>query len=906
MRAALVCLTTLLVIAPAAFAQSGTAEIWGDVVAVNGNPIAEANVTARNIDTAVERTTHTGSGGRFGISSLPPGRYQVTALHAGFADRRQEDVVLLPGQRMQLEMELREALLPNTVALNLYPPIMETARTHVSSPIADTELHELAVVDQQYQRLAGLAPNVADDVNTGGISVTGLPSTQNRLVIDGVDQTSSITGERIGRQGMQALSFEISQASIDGMRVYISGAPAEVGRAAAGHVEIVTKSGSNALHGSAYEFFGDRTLNAKPTLQAAAGLDKPAHRNNQFGGLLGGAIRKERSFFLVSYERLLRRAGSPAALNFSVFDPVYRSATESFPDVLVNPARAQQQNLFLVRTDHTYGGHHVMLRYSDQRFDGQPIGAALLQPAIVSEATSRLSNRSAAASVTTAAGLAFANEMRTQYARHQDHEDALPWPQLWRRLAWQGASFVGQTGATLYGPHAFDTHRLQFGDAASWVSGAHALKIGADVLRDRDAIGFDRQSTSMIRTGPVLPLGLPFGAFTDDVDPRPVGIIPSTQYAAFVQDAWRATSALTLDLGIRYDRQDFGRVMPNNRGAWAPRAGFAYSPGGRGTTVRGSYGVFHGSTPALVPAMAQAFPQRGRLFRAVLIDPSFRQPRVQQASIGAEVEQYRAGSGGVQYVFARGERLPRAVDMNIRRQLVINPYRVVSFQSNADSIYHGISLNVRARVLNQLLYRAVYTIARSDETPQQPLGMVFGGDGDRRSLAQSELLNQRAPGNNDVRHRAEVAATWNTRPAMLNREGLAKLLLDDWTLTVVYTWHTGYPYTAFVAGDLNRDENWLNDVAPGTSWNQYRLPSQGSFDPRATRRFDIGGTRHLEVIWEAFNITNRPNYTAVDNTMYGLTCWAQCQPALVANPLFGRNTAQANGRMMQLAARLTF
>src|SRR5687768_12859711 len=98
MRVLLLGLAVLLSVPSAAFAQSGTGEIWGDVVAVDGNAIAGANVIARNIDTAAERTTRTDSGGRFGFALLPPGRYEVTALHDRFAVRRQGDVVLLPGQ----------------------------------------------------------------------------------------------------------------------------------------------------------------------------------------------------------------------------------------------------------------------------------------------------------------------------------------------------------------------------------------------------------------------------------------------------------------------------------------------------------------------------------------------------------------------------------------------------------------------------------------------------------------------------------------------------------------------------------------------------------------------------------------------------------------------------------------
>jgi hypothetical protein len=889
-----------------AYAQGATGEIWGQVNAVTGEVIERATITVTNIDTGADRETRTDSHGRFGVAELPAGRYRATAVHEGFAGRRQDDIVLLPGQRMQLVLPLRRAPLSETISLNPYPPIAETARTHVSAPVGETELHELPVPDRQYLRLTGLAPHVADDATTGGVSVMNLPSTQNRLVIDGMDHTSGITGEPVGGEGMLRVPYEVSYASIAAMRVHVSGAPADTGGAAGGIFDVVTRSGANAFHGSAYEFFGDRALNTRTTLQDKAGLPRPAYRNNQFGGVLGGALTKERNFFLVSYDRLARTAGSPAVLDVNVLGSVDSRVTGMLNDARATAPRDHQQDAFLARTDHTYGGQHVMLRYGDQAFEGSPVDGALLQPALTSAGTSTMRNRSAAAALSMVFGPAFTNELRTQVARNRDVETRNPTGAGY--LVWQGATFIGQSGASSYGPHAFGTRRFQIGDAISWVSGPHAVKIGGDVLRDRDAVAFGQRSTWMYMVGPGLPLNAAetstgtFGALS-------LRATNTTQYAAFAQDAWRATSALTLDLGLRYDRQDLQRV--NDRGGWAPRVGFAYSPGGRGKTLRGSYGVFYGSTPALIPAMAAAFGLTRPLGPdAVVVDPSFRQPHVQQAAIGAEFEKYRAGSVGLQYVFAHGERLPRAVDTNTGHQILLNPYRVVSFQSDAESIYNGISVSLRTRVLNQLFFRGAYTVGRSDETPQQPLGMVFEGSNDRRSLAQGDLLNRRAPGNNDAHQRLDAGAAWDTRLAAMNRQGLAKTLLDDWMFAVVYTWQTSYPYTAFVAGDQNGDQNWLNDVAPGTKWNQYRLPYRGSFDPRATRRFDIGRTRQLELIWEAFNVTNRPNYTAADNTMYAVSCLDQprfpCTPELVSNPRFGRKTAQANGRMMQLAARFTF
>src|ERR1044071_7599885 len=182
--------------------------------------------------------------------------------------------------------------------------------------------------------------------------------------------------------------------------------------------------------------------------------------------------------------------------------------------------------------------------------------------------------------------------------------------------------------------------------------------------------------------------------------------------------------------------------MPRDGNNWAPRIGMAFAPGERKNVFRAAYGLFYGSTPALIPALDSLAP--------VTVDPSFKTARVHQASAGWEIEKSRAGSLGIDYLFARGERLPRAVDVNIGSAYAALPERVVSFQSTGQSIYNGATLHARARVLQQLFYTIAYTFARSDDTPQEPMAMVFGGMNGRRSLAiQGQTPETRAPGNND-------------------------------------------------------------------------------------------------------------------------------------------------------------
>jgi hypothetical protein len=901
--ATLLFLLALFSSAPA-FAQANTGEIWGRVADANGDIVADVSVSVTNVDTRAERRTSSDRDGRFGFAALAPGRYQVTASHEGFAAQRQDDIALLPGQRMQIELHLHRAVMPETIAVNPYPPILESGRTHASGLVSEVEIEALPIEGQRYLRLAELTPAVTRDFETGGLRMMDLPSVQNRLLIDGFDDTSSITGDPIGAEGPQRLPYQLSQWSVQAFRVQTNAAPAENGRGGAAVISVATKSGANAFRGSGYEFFGDRALNAVKTLDQRAGLPKPPYRSNQFGAIVGGPMIRNHDFFLLSYEGLRRTDTSAASPDVRPFAPAGGALLNRVQSLLARTSADQKQDLAFARTDHDYLGQHLTLRYLDQRFAGRAIDDTRVQPAIASDGRANLRTRSGAGSLASAFGGAVVNEARVQYADSRDAENTPSAPAL---VIWNNGSFVAQTGSSLFGPHRFATKRLQIADSVSWVSGAHSIKAGVDVLNDRNETAFGPQITYGFQSIQRLAASDASDWVTQTLDTGTVHANVN-EYAGFLQDAWRAGHSLTIDLGIRYDVQDFldglAGVIPTARNNWAPRIGFAYAPGDRKSVFRGGYGLFYGTTPALIPALAQAFDNSQ--FHALpasiaVVDPSFKTSRVHQATVGWEAEKYRMGTFGVEYLFARGERLPRPVDINIAGRFP-GLERVVSFQSSGQSVYNGISAHTRGRLLQQLFYTIAYTFSRSSETPLQPIAMPFGGLNDRGSLSlQGSTLEKRAAGDADRDHQIAFSAIYDTSVLAINRHGLSKRLVSNWEWGLVYTLQTGRPYSAYVNGDINGDRNGFNDLAPDTTWNQFRLPYQASLDPRIARRFQLGRSRQLLVIWEAFNISNRPNYTAADNTLYSIS-----SGSLVRNPLFGGMTAQTNGRVMQLAARLVF
>ena len=784
-----------------AHAQGGTGEIWGRVTDPAGQSIGRAAVTVTNVDTGATRRVSADDRGRFAAPALPVGRYEVTAAFDGYAPRRQEGLALHPGERQTLLLELRKAIFPETLTLALKPEELETARTHPSVLIDSQQVESLPTKDRQYLRLAQLAPAVTTDARTAGLSVMDQAGALNRVVIDGFDHTSSMTGEPQGGLGVNGAASQVSQAAIRDFQVNLNGYAAETGRAGAGVFTVATKSGANAMHGTGFEFFGDRALNGARTIDGGRGLNPP-YRSNQFGGVIGGPIVRDRDFFLLSYEGLRRTA-----------------------------TLSQDQDLALARLDHEFkASGRLTARYLDQQFTGAPFD---------------IRTRSAGLSLASSLGSSVVNEARAQHATGRDVE-----------------SFA----------HDFATRRLEAADSLSFVSGGHSMKAGADALIDTDA----------------ATLGGP-------------GAMPTVHpgvnsYSAFVQDAWRAGRSLTVDFGVRYDLQTIAS-MPRDTNNWAPRVGVAWATGDH-SILRGGYGLFYGMTPAIIPAMTALYQSAD----SVLVDRGFQRPQVQQANLGWEWEKYRVATAGVTYLFAKGMHLPRAEDINVGtpRPFPSRVNRVVEYRSSGTSLYNGITYHMRMRLVESLYYTGSYTFAKADDTASGVGSLVFGTISDRRVLPPIEAATA-TTADNHQHHRAVVGAMYDSTPFAAARTGVMKALLGDWSLSVVYSIQSGQPYSAYVDGDINGDGNAFNDLAPGTTRNQYRLPWQASIDPRIARDFYVGRNGRLSLIWEAFNVMNRPNYIAVDDLLF-----TPVGGSLGRNTQFGRKTSQTDGRVMQLAVRATF
>jgi Carboxypeptidase regulatory-like domain/TonB dependent receptor len=399
----------------------------------------------------------------------------------------------------------------------------------------------------------------------------------------------------------------------------------------------------------------------------------------------------------------------------------------------------------------------------------------------------------------------------------------------------------------------------------------------------------------------------------------------------------------------------FTNKIPVDTNNIGPRLGIAWTPGNSNrTVVRAGYGVFYGRTPSIMigtahsnnginvqtitftgaqmptyPAIFNGVPTGAKLNPVTIFvfDPNFQNPKVQQSSAGVEQQLGNDFSIGVTYQYVKGDDLQRSRDINEATPTTVNatiagggtipftryttrPFtnfaRVIAFESSAQSKYNGITLDLQRRFANNWQARLAWTHSSvKDNKPDATAVVPFSSGDDAKYVSDPLNINQDwAYGDNDVRDRIVLSGVWSLDSyARGISNGAAHAFASGWTLSGIFSYQTGQPYSAKVSSDLNNDQNSANDLAPGTTRNQFRFPSQLDLSPRITKDFGIIRDARIQLIAEAFNMLNRHNVTAVNNTLYSYNA---ATTTLTRLSTFGTPTATAGQRIIQLAAKVTF
>jgi hypothetical protein len=624
-------------------AQSGpeSSELTGTVSDSAGAGIPNAEVTLTSAATGLARKATTGEAGNYRFQAVPPGVYTVRFEKDQFQAQVANDVALTIGQIAQLNVSLKIGQRTETVEVNVDVALVETERTHQANTLEQEFVRNLPIDRRDYLSFSLLAPGVVDSkamadnadfrvvqTPTSGLSFNGSNGRGNSVTIDGGEANDNGGGVR----------QTVSQEAVQEFQVNRGGYSAELGAAAGGVINIVSKSGTNSFHGSAFAYFRHQSLDAGDpfarVLQSNGSLTrvKPSARRQQTGGSLGGPIKRNRTFFFGAVEYLNRDESNVVSVltDRSIFGPTreQEAILSRLPAAAVAPLRAAltapastvqllERNSgitpfftddvkFSLRLDHILSERNQFVFRSN--FGRSDESNASTRALVGSSRGYRFDDTShtALAGWTHLAGTTLLNDFRVQNSyTDQTVTTSEPFgPEI-------NIAGIGFFNRDIFLPSIQLQRRTEIKDTVSLARGAHSLKFGANInVRNNhgDSATF---MGGRFGFGP-LPAGLVNPALASTtitgLQAFNLGLAQSYQqgfgdpivkntypyYGFFVQDSWKVRPGLTFDFGLRYEVDTRKSPLPTDKNNFAPRFGFAWDPMRDGkTTVRGGYGIFY-------------------------------------------------------------------------------------------------------------------------------------------------------------------------------------------------------------------------------------------------------------------------------------------------------------------------
>ncbi len=748
------------------FAQSTTTGSIGGVVS---NPAKEvvpgAAVTAKNLGTNKEDAATTDDTGRFKVANLQPGIYSVTVTSTGFSPTTQENIVVEVGRETTLEVSLSVGPVTGTVDVSAEAPVINTTQQDFSTNLNQTSINELPVNGRRWSNFAILTPGATPDGNFGLVSFRGISGLLNNSTVDGGDNNQGFFSEERGRTRS---AYSISQAAIREFQVNTSNFAAEYGRSAGGVINAVTKSGTNEFHGSVFLYdrnnkwgarnpntFLNRLVNGVSTREAL----KPEDVRYQFGGTIGGPIVKDTLFFFFSYDEQKRNFPGVAVfstpgylntVNRTTLTAPVRGLTNTQIDsalTFINSLtgetpRRGDQRLFLPKIDwQVNSNHQFTATYNRLRWKspaGVQTGATVTRSRTgfgddfveIDSLNLRLSSTLSSKLI---------NEFRFQFADELNSAFAQP-PLPGEPTTANGFSpQVTLTNGLTFGKANFldrvalpDERRFQFADSLTYSTGNHTFKFGTDINRVRDIdenlftgagaytysnindfivdyVNFSNSGALATASGQCATSTRIAGkCYTSNYQQGfgpPRFQLRTIDWAFFAQDDWRVTPRLTLNLGLRYEYEQFPEPFlvnsnlpqtgnrPSDKNNFGPRIGFAADLSGDGkTSLRGGYGIYYGringtiiinslintglTTGQAVSSVA-ATSSAAPIFPNILTSApagtagvnyfrdGFQNPLIHQGDVIIEREVARNTVVSASYLFSYGKHLTTFVDTNL-------------------------------------------------------------------------------------------------------------------------------------------------------------------------------------------------------------------------------------------------
>ncbi|CAN5679233.1 hypothetical protein BH20ACI3_BH20ACI3_10920 [soil metagenome] len=935
MKRILLSLVMSLCAAASAFSQTqaNTGQIEGFITDPVGANVAGATVKIRNIETNQTRKITTNEEGFYRASLLQIGSYEFTVESPNFAAYTQSGITLSTGQILTVNPRLAVAGLQSEVNVVADANVVETSRTKLSRAVNQVDVTELPNLSSSELNYAFLQPFVSGDppreyeaprLDFGGLS---------RRLNYQVDGFQNSTAQQ---KAFRVIIF--STAALQETQIATYGATAESGRTGGpGVINNIIRSGTNEFSGTVRYQTYRRAFNALPF----GALPGNEPNGNTFVGAIGGPVRRDKLFFFASYEASKR--AFPQSLGFTSDAARANVARLGFTgeEISVLPSTFNPQ-LWLAKLDWKPNSNHsIAIRGNTFRefFAARDPGGTT----VLSSSNGAIFNEAAGAlSWIALLSPRAVNEFRTQIADRYTTR---------RTVIEPTASTLPRTtvsGVATFGfPSGLTANRekiIEFSDNVSFQASAHQSKFGVNIVHS--PLQFQDQLiptftfgglTQVIRNGVVVR-----GAVTalDNYLNTRAGLIdPATNrrytytslstsfgdprlnydityYGLYAQDEWRVRPNFTLNYGLRWETlnppdvdetapYELSRQFNKDRNNFAPRLGFAYSPGRDGKTVfRGSYGLHYDAPQGNY--YRDALAQNGqRIFTATIagttagapvypniptsaaglsavrssitvFDPNFVWMYVNQVQLSVERALTTDTALQISYAFTKGTKIPIVQNINLappvgtladgrnryttaRLDPRFNNINMITAAGNSN--YNGMGINFNKRfgksgnkLMRALQFNLAYTWSHGlDNSPESGIG---GGT----ELPQDSFDRRADYGNSisDVRHVFNASAVW--RPRSKNK------ILNNNLLSFIFFARSGNSFDVRAGTDLNSD-SVNNDRPLFVGRNTYKGPSSYQLDSRYTRTFHLSERYRLLFFAEAANVFNTPNPASENGTI---------------------------------------
>ncbi|MBP7779845.1 MAG: TonB-dependent receptor [Acidobacteria bacterium] len=931
------CAVALVVAVPVAAQESiNHASVSGRVSDSQGAVVPGATVTARQVETDVSSSVVSDAGGRFRFAYLRVGTYDLSVQLAGFAEARRRIAVSV-GAAFEIPIVLAVEGVAATVTVAAEAPVLESARSQIATTVSAAEVQALPLNGRNFLDIALLAPGVAPpNINSTqlfaetsavqgvGLSVGSQRNLSNSFIVDGLSANDDAAG-------LSGLPYGVD--AIEQFQVVSSGGQAELGRALGGYVNVVTRSGTNQVRGTAYGFFRDDALNAP---NALSGTTLPMSQQ-QYGVSVGGPIRRGRTFYFANAEqRRLDQSGFATISVSSVATVNARLAAVGYPGQTITSGiydtPIDSLNL-LGKIDHAFTGRdQLSVRYSlyDVVSENSRGAGGLSAPS----ASAGIDNRDQAVSVsnTLTLGARTVNETRAQYT----HSDllALPTDPVGPAVNIAGAAAFGTFPSS---PQGRLNRMFQLVNTLAQQRGPHALRAGVDLVYNDDTITFPRAvrgSYAFASLANFLAGTYNNAGFTQTFGDTVVQQ-GSTGLGLYVQDEWSATPRLTLNLGLRYDLQMLETIDTDTNNL-SPRAGFAWTPfDSRDLVVRGSAGLYFDRVPlralanallsadnttdltnlrqrniSLTPGQAGApvFPAvlpapvpSVTLFSLTTMQRDLQNAYSRQASLEIERQIGRFGTASAGYSYLRGRNLLMSINQNVPSCVAAgtnNGCRPIAdyannsqYRSAGESAYHALLVSFARRPGVWGYYRASYTLSQAENNVGE---FFFSGP-----IDPFDLSKDWSRADNDRRHTLVVSAGINS--PMTPAATLWQHLTHGFHVSTMLQVYSAAPF------NITSGTTTVQGTAGRPIVNGEFIPRNSgvgdeffSVSVRASRSLRVADTVTIEAVAEVFNLTNAVNELA-RNAVFGSGTYPT-----TPSPTYNRVTAVGDPRAWQLALRLRF